>query len=789
MRIRRLAVAVLLGGSAIVLPPFAGSALAAPAAQITAPAEGSLHSRAPVTVSGTATGAVSVRVGIQDRVGKLWWRPDTWGEYSARSVPVGPGGAWSYTWPGGEPGDYLVQVVATAADGSTDPALPFRRFTVTELPATVEAQPNAAIAEPAKDVIVPRGRELVLRGLATDDQAITDIRVAVRNVGTQRWWHPNGTWDTTYEALQATPFTGTGTFAWTFRWTPPEDGQYTFAVKVRDAAGGTRDLSRTFFADADAPATTVTTTRRAFPGGGPVKWEGVADDARGVAAVAAAVLDRGTGKWLRTDGNWGAYQRRLVTLTGPRDDGRASVANGQQLFTRTGWSFAWTPPGPGSYQAEFTAVDAAGLEDPAYPRVPFTVGGPDSAAFAPEVAITAPVLGKGYPAGPITLTGTATDDTAVSDVRLSVVSRDTGQYWQPSGAWGPAFAFFRPVRQGAAWSATWTPPAYGNFILRAEAVDDRGLTATAAVPFSRGSAGPGYVTLLASRSQLGAVDQNCQPRRGSVPLFGDLADDLRTRGIPVTGSVVVRYADENFCDPTLADYAGWPDTERLRDEYGWSFVSHSAGYLNLTPPAGQPQPSPQTLRAETCGSLDAFAAHGHTRAWGLFLYPGYAGSPPTTAVQLDPVSTCFAYARQYGYGVNLREQTVSPYFVSVQGLAGNWCNDPALTCYHWVPVLGARTDGARYTPPDQVAAMLSGVPGQWRILQIYKFLRGKRLGGTGTQWDCTGADWRAHWASDGESYCAGDFAVALNQARGATYADPVTVATAWGRGVSARTPH
>ncbi|WP_214103530.1 Ig-like domain-containing protein [Acrocarpospora catenulata] len=780
MNFRRLAVAVLLGASVLVIPPFAGTAAAAPAAQIATPGEGTLYSRAPVTVGGTATGAVSVRVGIQDRVGKLWWRPDGWGEYSAQSVPVGPGGTWSYTWPGGEPGDYLVQAVATAADGGTDPALPYRRFTVTELPAAVEAQPNAAIAEPAKDAIVSRGREVVLRGLAVDDVAVTDVRVAVRNVGTQQWWHPNGTWDANYEALQATPFAGSGTFTWTFRWTPQEDGQYTFAVKVRDGSGATRDISRTFFADGAVPATTVTTTRRAFPGGGPVKWEGVADDARGVASVAVALLDRATGKWLRTDGTWGAYQRRTVTLTGPRDGGKALVANGQQLFTRTGWTWAWTPPGPGSYQAEFTAIDAAGQEDPAYSRIPFTVGEPDSAAFAPEVTITAPVLGKGYGAGTITFTGTASDDTAVAEVRLSVFNRDTSQYWQPAtGAWGP-FTTFRATGTRT-WSATWTPPSYGNFTLRAEAVDDRGLTTVASVPFSRGSgAGPGYVTLLASRSQLGAVDQNCRFRRGSVPLFGDLADDLRNRGIPVTGSIVVRYADENFCDATLADYATWPETERLRDEYGWSFVSHSANYLNLTPPAGQPQPSPATLRAETCGSLDAFAAHGHHRAWGLFLYPGYAGSPPTTSVQLDPVATCFAYGRTYGYGVNLREQVASPYFVSVLGLAGNWCNDPALTCYHWVPVLGAAI-GTRYTPPDQLAAMLSGVPGQWRILQFYKLLRGKRLGGTGTQWDCTGADWRTHWTSDGESYCAADFTTALNQARGATYADPATVATAWGR--------
>jgi hypothetical protein len=185
-------------------------------------------------------------------------------------------------------------------------------------------------------------------------------------------------------------------------------------------------------------------------------------------------------------------------------------------------------------------------------------------------------------------------------------------------------------------------------------------------------------------------------------------------------------------------------------------------------------------RAESCGSLAPLAAHGHNRAWGMF---AYADDKSNADIQANVVSTCFAFGRRYGTGVNRRSDLAAPFFQNTLSLPAGRCNDPAQQCGTWVPsVSGA--NNYLYTSPNTLAEFLRGFPGQWRVLQAYRFMRGRRVvpPGSGESWDCSGSDWRSHWTGGAEAYCFTDFLAALQGATGqATITDPAAVAEAWGR--------
>ncbi|RAY11381.1 hypothetical protein DPM19_30620 [Actinomadura craniellae] len=763
------------------LPAAPAHGRAAADAAITAPTgQDTLHRTGALAFHGTASGAASVRVAVQDRLTRLWWRGDgTWGDQQRHPAALA-GTAWSYTWTPPAGGDYLVQVFAADPAGATDPTPPFARFTALDLPA--RERPAAALAQPAQDQPVPAGTPLTARGLAADDMGVREVQIAVQDRGTGRWWHADGSWGGQQWQQAALAAPGTALTGWSYTWTPPADGDYAFQVRARDTAGQTDpDLPyRRFAGDGADPAVQIAgEPGRTHPAGRAVTWTGTATDTRGVAEVWAAVQDRTTGRWWHADGSWGEYVRHPAAPTGPVPGATTAVTGDRRTFTGTGWTFSWTPPGPGDFALRVTAVDGAGRSVTNPPQLGFAASPAPADTTAPQAAFTAPRAGQAVLGSPVRIAGTAADDVAVTAVYVGIMDRATGRWWRPGEGWGAyrriVPATVRPGTRSVEWSYDWTPPAPGGYLVHVEALDAAGNVASAPgggrpnVRFDHRPDGTGYTTLLLSRSQWGVVDHACRPVPGAVPL-DEVARELTARGVRATGTIVVNRALEagRHCTPNFTDYAGWAELAGLQAAHGWRFVSHGATYANMT------ALTPAEQRTESCGSLTALAARGHTRAWGLFNYPN---DQLTEAIQRDVVATCFAFGRRYGTGGN--RSAAPPYFQSTWSWPSGHCNDPTLTCYHWAPGLTAVP--RRYTSPEELAARLSGGAGDWQVAQGYKFLRGRRISASGQQWDCTGADWRSHWTNSAESYCLTDLLAAVSLARGAVYTDPATVAEAWGR--------
>jgi len=241
-------------------------------------------------------------------------------------------------------------------------------------------EPDTSPPDGTVDVPSPRqvftSLPVEMRGGATDDRGVTEVRVAVRDRMSGDWLRTNGTWGAFqhHQASLASPG-GTST-GWALSFTPATggSGQYAMQVAAVDAAGNVDPTKPWVQFDATAgggggggtPDTTppdgtvdVPALHQVFTSH-PVVMRGDATDDRAVAEVTVAIRDRDTGQWFRANGTWGAFQPHPAVLGSPG-------------ATSTTWTFSWTPPasGSGRYGMQAVAVDAAGNVDPSKPWVRF----------------------------------------------------------------------------------------------------------------------------------------------------------------------------------------------------------------------------------------------------------------------------------------------------------------------------------------------------------------------------------------------------------------------------------
>jgi hypothetical protein len=294
-----------------------------------------------------------------------------------------------------------------------------------------------------------------------------------------------------------------------------------------------------------------------------------------------------------------------------------------------------------------------------------------------------------------------------------------------------------------------------------------GLLASAQAPAASANT-RGFLTLQFGRSQLGLAGSGCSPVAHTVSL-GRIVRRMRRLGYAGTGAVALNLTGPGWssCRGRIR-YAGWRSLQRLHRLYGFHLISAGRQYTDVR------RLSRAQQRADICGSLAAFRRHGFTAAWGMFAYPG---DQSDAQVQQQVTADCFAFGRTYSHRVNARRTTGAPWFQQTFSVDGGACNQRGLACYRVVTPVWP----AHYMSPQMLAGLMRPSAGQWRVVQMYRFVRGRSLRGA-IRWNCRGKDWTRHWTTRIELYCAKDYLEAVRSIPvGVRVVGPAAVARAWGR--------
>lgn len=430
---------------------------------------------------------------------------------------------------------------------------------------------------------------------------------------------------------------------------------------------------------------------------------------------------------------------------------------------------------PGQYLLSITTTDSSSNQEVSYGRFWVERRGPLIQPIQP--------LGDQIVGSPeVTVAGTARDDVELVAIEVALVD-ENGDWLQPDGSFRDRRVDLPADTTGlnepaTSWtlSATLNAPGRYTAFITAHAWDGQKSSRRRTFEY-RPSGVPdptGHATILMARSLRGAgedCDDSPATHDGGVSIF-EVAEALTDRGLVATASAISRHhaGDAPPCDLLGGSTVSWDDMGELRDRHGWTFVSHGQTYAAMN------ELTPQEQKAESCGSLEAFADRGHEDAWGMFVYPQ---NRFTDAAQ-TAVGTCFAYARSYGSRYNEVSAPDSPRMVSVLQASGGHCGDAALPCFN----ANLLSSGRRYTAPSQIIQLMTVPEGHWAIVQFYRFVTGQNLTGT-ERWDCTAPDPAAHWTNSGELYCWADFlAVADSIGPEVDVTDPASVARRYRNPVS-----
>ena len=223
--------------------------------------------------------------------------------------------------------------------------------------------PTVTVDLPADSVL---SAPVTLTGTASDNVAISKVRVSIRNKVTKKWLQSNGSWhDDEFRFFADLTPTGPSSVHWSFTADLP-DGSYFANIRAADTAHN-HDAIKPFFpfsvSGSDQAPSITTDLVNGASFAGLVTFGGSADDDAGVHRVKVGIRDRDTGQWLRADGSFANGIRRHRATTQP--------GAGNSID----WSISFDLP-DGRFTASIVAIDTAGNVTRIKPWVRFTVGGP-----------------------------------------------------------------------------------------------------------------------------------------------------------------------------------------------------------------------------------------------------------------------------------------------------------------------------------------------------------------------------------------------------------------------------
>lgn len=275
------------------------------------------------------------------------------------------------------------------------------------------------------------------------------------------------------------------------------------------------------------------------------------------------------------------------------------------------------------------------------------------------------------------------------------------------------------------------------------------------------------------------VGRNAIP--GKTKTLIEAATAMQARGLFGVGGVILDRTEQStrWNGEKYYDSASWDDMANLRDNYGWHFVSQSKSYTSFTLLT-----TDHDRYVESGQTLITLEGKGHMNAWGCFNFPtGPQGPAAGPAV----VNQYFAGSRQYCQLTQWNTQASlnnASHDIYAHSAHGGRANDPASPGYS-IPIFHPTTGAPDYCEsPAELAAYLSPPPGQWHILQFYRFVDGANGAvAKGTpNWDTGSADWKKRWTGQQELFPWKTFIEALDmRTTDAKCVHPAEMAELWGR--------
>ncbi len=672
-----------------------------PLTTIDTPAENEYLGTEAPTLSGAATDnyqVTGVDIAIQNRDTGEWLQSDqTWGGAYAPleailSDPNTPSTSWSFDWVP-EPGDYGVRAVARDLANNRDPDQHYTPFSIYDGPAD-GAEPATTVDNPAANAYVP-ALALEVTGSASDDVAVTDVQVAVQDRTTGEWLQPDGVaWSIQFASRPATlDAPGTTVSGWSWWWTPPLEGEYAIWAQTGDIAGKVDSTASyvPFFVYPggldDQPPTTVTSypTANGLVANQDIAFSGTASDNRSVTDVYISMRNVDTGEWWQPGGGWAvdfaAFDAGLDNPGG----------------VLTGWSYTWTPPGPGTYAVQAQARDLANQLDGVPPYTTFTVynGAPDSTP--PDTTAVVPSGGQNLPLEPMTMSGGATDDVSgVAEVKVAIKNKDRNLWWTGS-AWG-TFTWLpatvdTPGATTTTWTYDWTPPEAAAYAMMVKSFDVAG-NADPAVPWVSFRVYAGVPDDVAPDATIVVPSATQGQPLGPFTMSGAATDNVGVGGAQIaiknaatnqwwTGST---WGGFTWLDATVTD-PGATDTT-----WTYEWTPPTAGNYGMNVKA-----------IDTAGNVDP------TKPWRNFTV--YEGAPDTTPpeglVDLPVKNQTYPLAELTLSGSATDDQAVAAVRIAIKNRdTGLWWTGTAWAGFTWlnasVAAPGTTTTAWSFvwTPPE-----------------------------------------------------------------------------------------
>jgi alpha-tubulin suppressor-like RCC1 family protein len=261
----------------------------------------------------------------------------------------------------------------------------------------------------------------------------------------------------------------------------------------------------------------------------PVTISGFASDVGGITTVQLAIY---------RPVNGGQYWNGTTWQTGYTD---VAAALAKPNSTSTVWEYVFSAPPGGTFGVAALAYDPSGNIG-IVPLQSFTV----SDTTNPTISALSPSPNQTVAAKPVTITGIAADNAAISDVQIAIYRpiNGTGQYWNGT-AWQSTYVTNPTTLTSAGNSSTgWTynfnpPQTGGNYYFTAMALDtNNNYTFTPFTPFKLPDTTPPNATLNP------ATNSNTT---GTVTINGNATDN---NSLYATYVAIYRVSDATYWNGT-----------------------------------------------------------------------------------------------------------------------------------------------------------------------------------------------------------------------------------------------